>query len=144
VRKRVLELIDYFSYYISARIDTLRFAIRRRIFIASWIAIAVLAGAGAIITGVVMLCAGICDALSVLLGHRWAGELATGGLLLGFVAVGGFIAVGKLMRGSHLKSVEKYEAMRRKEREQFGRDATGPTGNGDRDGGDRHRGDRHG
>jgi hypothetical protein len=134
IRQRISELIDYFFYYISARIDTLKFAVKRRIFIASWIAIAVLAGAGAIITAVALLCEGVCDGLSVLFGHRWAGELATGAMLILVVAGGGYGAIWYLIRRSHLKSMAKYEAMRRKEREQFGRDATEPTGNGDRHG----------
>ncbi len=138
MRDRISELVDYFLYYISARIDTLKFAIKKRIFTASWIAIAVLAGAGAIITGVVLLCEGICDSLSVLFGHRWAGELATGALLLGVVAGGGFIAVRHLIQQSYLKSLGKYEAMRKKERERFGRDAAARTAeranHGDRNG----------
>jgi hypothetical protein len=134
MRDRISEVVDYFLYYISARIDSLKFAFKRRVFIASWIAIAVLAAAGAIITGVVLLCEGICDGLSVLFGHRWAGELTTGVLLLGVVAVGGFGAVGHLIRRSHLKSMAKYEAMSKKERERFGRDATGRADNGDRNG----------
>ncbi len=138
IRQRISELIDYFFYYISARIDTLKFAVKRRIFIASWIAIAVLAGAGAIITAVALLCEGVCDGLSVLFGHRWAGELATGTMLILVVAGGGYGAVWYLIRQSHLKSMAKYEAMRRKEREQFGRDATERAHNGDRHGGDRH------
>lgn len=134
MRQRISELIDYFLYYISARIDTLKFAVKRRIFIASWIAIAVLAGAGAIITAVALLCEGVCDGLSVLFGHRWAGELATGAMLILVVAGGGYGAVWYLIRQSHLKSMAKYEAMRQKEREQFGRDAAEPARNGDRHG----------
>lgn len=134
MRRRIAELVDYFLYYISARIDSLKFAIKRRIFIACWIAVAVLAAAGAIITGVVLLCQGICDGLTQLFGHRWAGELATGSLLLVVMAVGGFAVVGHLIRRSYLKSVAKYEAMRKRERERFGRDAAEQPDNGDRNG----------
>jgi hypothetical protein len=126
MRDRISELVDYFLYYISARIDTLKFAVKKRIFTASWIAIGVLAGAGAIITAVVLLCEGVCDGLSVLFGHRWAGELATGVLLLGGVAGIGYGIVWQLIRSSHLKSMAKYEGMRKKEREKFGRDTAEP------------------
>ncbi len=132
MRDRVAELVDYFLYYISARIDSLKFAIKRRIFIACWIATAVLVAAGAIVTGVVLLCVGVSEGLTQWFGHRWAGELATGALLLVVVAVGGFIGIGHLIRSSHLKSVAKYEAMHK--RAQTERNAAEPPSNGDRNG----------
>jgi len=132
MRQHIAEVVDYFLCYLSARIDSLKFAIKRRIFIACWIAVAVLAAAGAIITGVVLLCQGICDGLTQWFGHRWAGELATGALLLVVVAVGGSLAVEHLIRRSYLKSVAKYEAMRKRER--FGRDAAEQSDDGDRNG----------
>jgi hypothetical protein len=112
---RVSQLVDYFVYYVSTRIDILKFGIKKRIFIGSWIAIGVLASAGAIITAVVLLCDGICDGLTVLLGHRWAGELLTAVLLLGGVAIVGFGIVGQLIKRSNLKTMAKYEALRHKQ-----------------------------
>jgi hypothetical protein len=132
MRARISEVVEFFLYYISARIDTLKYAIKKRIFVASWIAISVLAAAGAIITAVVLLCEGICDGLSVLFGHRWAGELATGVLLLAVVFAGGFGAVNHLIQRSQRKSIAKYEARRRKER--YARDAADQADNGDRSG----------
>ena len=104
------------------QLDALNFAIKRRILTASIMAVTVLAAAGAIVTAVVLLCEGICDGLSSLLGHRWAGELVTSLLLLGLVVVAGAIAVNKLFIGPHKKIVDRYEKLRRRQRERHGRD----------------------
>jgi hypothetical protein len=120
IHQSIAELLNDFRYYVAARIDAIKFAIKRRIFIACFIAVAALAAAGAIVTGVVLLCAGISDGLAELLGRRWAGELATGALLLSAVALGGYLVLGRLIRRSHRRVVAKYEEMRRDHRERFG------------------------
>jgi hypothetical protein len=122
LRGRVDEFVDYAVYYLICQLDALKFAIKRRILTASIMAVTVLAAAGAIVTAVVLLCEGICDALSSLLGHRWAGELVTSLLLLGLVAVAGAIAVNKIFIGPHQKMVDRYEEMRRRQRDRHGRD----------------------
>jgi hypothetical protein len=120
---KLAELLDYFLYYITASIDSLKFAIKRRIFVAWVIAVAVLAGAGVVVTAVVLLCEGICDGLSELLGRRWAGELATGILLIIIVAGVAYFALRQLARRLHRKMSAKYEAIHARQRERFGRDA---------------------
>ncbi len=128
IRERVAEMLDYFLYYLSARIDSVKFGIKRRIFIGSTIAVAVLAGAGAIVTAVVLLSEGICDGLSELLGRRWAGELVTGCLLVIVVGAGAYVTLGRLIRRSHRKIIAKYEAMQRRHEDRFGRTAENKSG----------------
>jgi hypothetical protein len=120
IRERVAEVLDYFLYYLSAQIDSVKFAIKKRIFIAATIAVAVLAGAGAIVTAVVLLCEGICDGLSELLGRRWAGELATGCMLVIVVGIGAYVTLGRLIRRSHKRIIAKYEAMQKRHEDRFG------------------------
>jgi len=122
LRSRVEEFSDYAVYYLLSKIDAIKFAIARRIMVASFIAIGVLAAAGAIVTAVVLVCEGICDGLSELLGRRWAGELATGAVLLGGVVVLGWIAVRKFAGRPHLSSVKRFEYLRRRQKERRGRD----------------------
>jgi hypothetical protein len=122
LRDSVAELLDYLQYYISARIDSAKYAIRRRILVGSMIAVAVLAGAGVIVTSVVLVCEGICDGLSVLLGHRWAGELVTGFLFLAVAGGGAYIALSRMIGSSHRRIIAKYEAMQEQQRQRFGRD----------------------
>jgi hypothetical protein len=122
LRQSIEELVDYALYYLSAHVDSVKFKIRRRILVASMIAVAVLAGAGAVVTGVVIFCDGICDGLSRLLGWRWAGELLTGFLLLAVVALGAYLFLHWMIRQSYNRMVAKYQAMRQRHRERFGRD----------------------
>ena len=122
LRGRLDEFVDYAVYYLICQLDSLKFAIKRRILTASIMAVTVLAAAGAIVTAVVLLCEGICDALSSLLGHRWAGELVTSLLLLGLVAVAGTIAVNRLFIGPDKNIVDRYEELRRRQRRRHGRD----------------------
>jgi hypothetical protein len=124
LRSRVEEFADYAVYYLLSKIDAIKFAIEWRIMVGSFVAIGVLAAAGAIVTAVVLVCEGICDGLSELLGHRWAGELVTGAVLLGGVAVIGWIAVAKFAGRPHLSSVKRFEFLRRRQKDRRGRDVT--------------------
>jgi hypothetical protein len=122
LHERLDEFVDYAVYYLLTRLDALKFAIKRRILSASIVLIAVLAAAGIIVTAVVLLCEGICDALTDLLGHRWAGELVTGVLFLATVGILGSIAVKRLISGPHQRTVLQYEELRRRQRARYGRD----------------------
>lgn len=128
IRERVAEMLDYFLYYLSARIDSVKLAIKKRIFMAVMMAVAALAGAGAIITAVVLLCEGICDGLTELLGRRWASELITGCLLVIVGGAGAYVTLRHLARRSHAKIVAKYEAMQKRQEDRFGRAAEKKSG----------------
>jgi hypothetical protein len=131
MRSRLEEVADYFAYYLDSRIDALKLAVKRRIILGVMVAVAALAGTGAIVTAVVLLCEGICDGLSVLLGRRWAGELATGVLLLGALALVGYLILSRLIRQSRRRTIGKYEAYRARQRERYGRDVAGQGGDGE-------------
>ena len=120
--KRAGELFEFAAYYFATRVDAFKVAIKRRIVTASIISVAVLAAAGAIVTATALLCEGICDALTELFGRRWAGELATGVLLLGLVGITAFFGINRIIKESHLRTTLRYEAWRRKQRERYGRD----------------------
>lgn len=129
-RAKIAELFDYLAYYFQARIDALKFAIKKRIFIACFIAVAVVAGAGVIVTAVALMCLGVCDGLSELFGRRWLGELVTGTLLTGGTGAAAFVVLRRLIEGSHARIRNKYESLRWNQRAARGRDvgdrATGP------------------
>jgi hypothetical protein len=133
-REKIAELVDYLGYYLVARIDALKFGIKKRIFIACFIAVAVVAGAGVIVTAVALLCEGICDGLSELFGRRWLGELVTGALLSGGTGIAAFVILRRLIEGSHLKIRGKYEALRRRQRQVHGHDVSERAGAGGRHG----------
>jgi|HubBroStandDraft_1064217.scaffolds.fasta_scaffold401231_2 hypothetical protein len=116
------ELFDFAVYYLVSRIDAAKLYVKRKILWLSVIALAVLACAGATVTAVVLLCAGIADGLSELFGHRWAGELATGIILLGATAGAGSLLMNRLVGQSHQERIAKFEAMRARHRRRHGRD----------------------
>jgi hypothetical protein len=119
---RFRELLDYVAYFLLTRIDAAKHYVKQRVLWLSLIALGVLAGAGAIITAVVLLCAGIAAGLSELFGHAWIGELTTGILLLGVTAALGSFMFHRLMKQSHRERVAKYAAFRARFRAKYGHD----------------------
>jgi len=132
---RFRELVDYVVYFLMTRIDAARHYVKQKILWLSLIALGVLAGAGAVVTAVVLLCTGIADGLSVLFGRVWAGELATGIILLGVTGFLGSFVFERMLKQSHQERVAKYEAFRARFRERYGHDIDGPGGPQQRGGG---------
>jgi hypothetical protein len=124
VRQRLAELREYFSYYTAARLDALKSSVRRLVLWALVLIIALLAVAGLVITAVVLICNGICDALTWLLHSRALAEILTGGLLLAGLFLATYLGLGLLHQFWHSQTVLKYEARRRRQREEFGRDVS--------------------
>jgi hypothetical protein len=125
---RFRELVDYVVYFLMTRIDAARHYVKQKILWLSLIALGVLAGAGAVVTAVVLLCTGIADGLSALFGRVWAGELATGVILLGVTGLLGSYMFGRLVKQSHQERVAKYDAFRARFRERYGHDIDDPAG----------------
>jgi hypothetical protein len=136
--ERLGEFVEYAIYYLASRLDAFKLAIKRRIVTASIIAVAVLAAAGAIVTATALLCEGICDALTELLGRRWAGELTTGVLLLGLVGITAYYGISRVVSDSHRRAIHRYEEWRRRQRERYGRDVAGRNVAGRTGDGERH------
>jgi phosphotransferase system glucose/maltose/N-acetylglucosamine-specific IIC component len=125
MRERLAELREYFSYYTAARLDSLKSSIRRLVLWVAVLFIALLAVAGLVITAVVLICNGICDALTWLLHSRALGEILTGGLLLVGLFFAAYLGLGLMHQFWHSQTVLKYQARRQRQREQFGRDVSG-------------------
>jgi hypothetical protein len=119
---RLGELFDYAAYYLLTRIDAGKHYLKRKILWLSIVALTVLACAGATVTAVVLLCAGVADGLSDLLGHRWAGELLTGVLLLAVTAGAGYWLMNHLVGQSKRERMMKFEKMRARHRQRYGHD----------------------
>jgi hypothetical protein len=132
---RFRELVDYVVYFLMTRIDAARHYVKQKILWLSLIALGVLAGAGAVVTAVVLLCTGIADGLSALFGRVWAGELATGVILLGVTGFLGSFVFERMLKQSHQERVAKYEAFRARFRERYGHDIDDPGGPQQRGGG---------
>jgi len=124
VRQRLAELREFFSYYTAVRIDALKSSVRRWVLAAALALIGLLALAGLVIIAVVLICNGICDALTRLLHSRSLAELLTGALLLICIVAGAYVALGRLHEFWYSTTVAKYEARRQRQKERFGRDVS--------------------
>jgi uncharacterized membrane protein YccC len=124
VRQRLAELREYFSYYTAARLDSLKSSVRRLVLWAVVLLIGLLAVAGFVITAVVLICNGICDALTRLLHSRSLGEFLTGILLLLGLFAAAYFGLGAMRQFWHSQAVAKYEARRQRQREHFGHDVS--------------------
>ena len=108
------ELAEGIKVYIESKIDLLKLTVWRGVLLTGIFIVAVLGAASVFVTAVVLLCMGVSDGISELIGHRWAGELATGFLVVGGGAAAAFIWIKTTEKRSHRRTVEKYETMERR------------------------------
>jgi membrane protein implicated in regulation of membrane protease activity len=127
---KIAELFEYFSYYLTARIDAVRLSIRRRIFVAALVLVAVLTAAGMIVAAGVLICYGISGGLAQLFHSQWIGELVTGLLVLAAVAMMAALVLRRLFALSHAKRLAKYQTLRERQKVRFGRDVAEQAGKG--------------
>jgi hypothetical protein len=116
------ELRAYVSYYISSRIDQLRLTIRSFVLWAAFLVIGLIAAGAVVVMAVVQVLGGIAGGIAQLApSHPWIGSLITGIVMLGVVFFAVRWSVGFIRRASHAAIVAKYEAIKREQRQQFGR-----------------------
>jgi hypothetical protein len=108
------ELAEGIRVYVESKIDLLKLTVWRGVVLTGIFIVAVLGAASVFVTAVVLLCMGVSDGISDLIGHRWAGELATGLLVVGGGAAATFIYIRTTEKRSHRRTVEKYEALERR------------------------------
>jgi hypothetical protein len=124
--KHCRELGEYFSYYVTAKADSVKLSLRAMVL---WIASAALGFvtvAALIISASWFILSGMAQGLGVLFGDRlWLGKMTTGLLLAAALGLGMYYAVSKRIRASRERTVQKYEERQARQREQFGRDVSG-------------------
>jgi len=130
LRERLAQLADYARYYLASRRDAVKLVVKRGIFFAIAGLLAVFALAALLVTAVVLICQGVAEGLSVLLGHRWAGDLLTGLILIGGIAAIAMIAYKIVGSRSHRLTMERYAELRQKQREQYGQDISSHSASG--------------
>ena len=110
------QLFDWVTIYLTSRVDAIKLGVRRGvrrgIVLIVIAVVAVLCASSLTVTAGVLLCIGISDALGALFGHKWAGELTTGGLVLGVLAVGSVLALRSMDKSSMQRTVQKYKDLR--------------------------------
>jgi len=122
-KRRLAELQEYVSYFISAKTDAIKLSMTNAVIYAALGIVGLMAGATLIVTAVVLACIGLSGALAVLFGNRpWLGNLVTGILLLGTVGVVTWIVLKKLTGASKERTLKKYAARQQQQRAKFGED----------------------
>jgi hypothetical protein len=121
---QVAELREYITYFIGAKVDSLKLTVRNIALYAVLGIVAGVVGLGALITAVVLLLSGLAGAIGAMFkpDRPWAGAL-----IVGFVVVAGtFVAVTLMMKSltgaSRKRTIEKYENRKQDERSKYGRD----------------------
>jgi hypothetical protein len=123
ILERIGEIREYVSYYAETKTDGIK---QSAIWAGIYAALGILGGligAAVLVTAAVLLVNGIAGGLGALFGGRaWLGQLVTGLLLLGGLAVG--VVVGlKVLRSSFKKKLRaKYEQRHQDQRARFGAD----------------------
>ncbi|HSV14737.1 MAG TPA: phage holin family protein [Tepidisphaeraceae bacterium] len=121
--ERISEMRDYAAYYVKARVDKIKAALRNILVMAALGIVGLIAGGALVVTAVVLLCTGIAQGLTALFGgHAWAGNLVTAVLLLGMIGIVAYVALTKITKTSKERMVHAYEQLKREQRADHGTD----------------------
>src|SRR5271156_2344926 len=117
---RLREVPDYLEYFLTAKLNQFRLWIRkvRRAVYLSFLSL--IAVATAVAASVFLLCRGAAEAIGVLVGRTWLGDLLTGAFLLVVLAVAVPFAMARAARLSRLNTFQAYERRRQRHREKHG------------------------
>lgn len=127
VALRLAELKEFASYYVAAKLDSYKVAVRNIGMYAALGILGLIAGSAVITTAAVLLLVGLAWAIGKPFDpdQPWVGAIVVGLLVLGGLA-GGIIFFMKRMTNTSRKAlVEKYDNRQRDERIQFGEDVRG-------------------
>jgi len=125
VMQRVREVIEYANFYVEARKDVLRAAVRGLIWKAAVGLVGAIAAVAVIIVSAVYLMSGIAHGLGSLFGERyWLGELVTGLAVFLILSGASFFAIKSLTKKARERTIKKYERRQQQQRERFGHSAT--------------------
>jgi hypothetical protein len=108
------EAVEQLQIYLKAQLARIQAGIRSTILFAVLGIAAVLTGLTVVVVSVVLFCVGIADGIADLLGGRqWAGDLITGGAVLGVLFLGGWIGIKILFNSARRKTIASFEKQRR-------------------------------
>ena len=117
----------YFSQYLQAKTDGAKATARLLVLYAFLSVFGILVALTTTVTATVLLVIGVAGGIERLLGgeHRaWLANLLVGVVFIAGVGVGMSVAYPLVMGRLRRRTVRKYEAIQRKQREQFGHSAT--------------------
>jgi hypothetical protein len=117
------EIKAYGRHFLGAKADGFIATAKKIAIYAALGVVGLLAAAGIVFTACFLLLRGLASILGRALWHQeWLGDVLVGLLVLGGIALGLKIGIGRFTRASRLKTEQKYEGHRIRQRVQFGRD----------------------
>lgn len=116
------EIREYLSFLVGVKIDSIKTFGRDILIYAVAGVLCLAAGAALVGTAAVLLLLGCAHGLGEAFHHVWIGEIIVAAIVLGGIAIGLLAGLKLLPRIMHKQLVAKYEARRRKQRSEFGRD----------------------
>jgi hypothetical protein len=126
LQRQYEELLEYVRFYLAARVDTIRAALRRTALSLVIGTLALFVACAALATCTVIGILGIANLIGQLLGDRlWAGYLITGFGVLLIVGLALLLFSSSLKRTSRERTASKYARRRQEQRARFGRDVGG-------------------
>ena len=121
----IAEYREYLSHFLSAKIDSMRFTLRKGILYAVAGMVALIAATTTIVMAVVLLLLGAARGLGSVFGNGlgWLGDLIIGLLVLTGIGLIVYAAIRWATASFRKNMVEKYEQRQDWQRRQFGRAA---------------------
>jgi hypothetical protein len=117
------EIKAYSRHFLSAKTDGVKATAKKIAIYAALGVVGLLVAAGIVFTACFLLLRGLATILGRALWHQyWLGDVLVGLLVLGGITLGLKIGIGRFTRASRLKTEQKYEGHRIRQRVQFGRD----------------------
>ena len=123
IKAHLTELAEYVGYFLSAKADGIKVALRNAGMYAVIGVIGLIAGSAFVTSTVVLFCVGVAAALTRLFGGRlWAGTLVTAILFMAILAGGILLGMKWLSKSSRERTVRKYASRQQQQRAKFGTD----------------------
>ena len=123
LKQQLSELLEYLSYYLHAKADTLKLTGRKLLFRIELEIVGLLVTAGAVVVAITLIFLGVSQGLSQLFhAQPWLGPLLAGLLLLGCAFGAGWLWRRANETKSYKETVQKYEQRKQQQQARFGRD----------------------
>lgn len=118
----VAEAKEYVSYFVSAKVDSVKLSVRKAVLYAGLGLVGGVALVAVVCVAVALLLSGAAQGLGALFGGRmWLGNLTTGLIVMVGLGLAAYVGVRRMIGSHRLTTVQKYEKRQDWERRQFGR-----------------------
>jgi hypothetical protein len=110
--KQFRDLGEYFSYFVTAKTDSVKLSLRYVILYVVFAALGFVTVGGLIVIASWLMLSGVAEGLAELFGNRsWAGSLMTGFLLLAGLGLGTYYTLAHRNRIARERTAQKYERL---------------------------------